>query len=408
MNFAPLGEHATLIRGITFKPSDKCDPGTPGSVVCLRTSNIQEKLDESDLIAVPSTLVKSSEKHVRLGDVLVSSANSWNLVGKCCRVSSLRFASTAGGFISILRPTTDALDPSYLYRWFSWERTQDAVRSFGRQTTNISNLDHKRTLLMSVPLPPLDVQKRIAEILDAADVLKAKRQASITTLDSLVQSTFLEMFGDPIRNPKMWDVSPLGELGTLVNGRAFKASEWEETGVPIIRIQNLNNSEKPFNYTTHTWPHKFFARTGDVLLSWSGTPGTSFGCFRWRGPDGWVNQHIFRVEVSPSIDATYYIHAVNARLAQIIQKAHGGVGLKHITKSKLESVEVAVPPVSLQSRFASFCKSVETQKARLSAQYSELESLFSALQSLAFNGELLSAVRLGRPVTAKKREGEET
>ena len=148
-----LGEHAALIRGITFKPVDKCAPEDDGAIVCMRTKNVQVTLDQADLIAVPRTLVKSPDKMLSEGDILVSSANSWNLVGKCCQVRDLHFPSTAGGFISILRPTTQDLDAGYLYRWFSSDRVQATLRSFGNQTTNISNLNHKRTLKLQLPSP---------------------------------------------------------------------------------------------------------------------------------------------------------------------------------------------------------------------------------------------------------------
>jgi type I restriction enzyme S subunit len=212
MNVVQLGEHAMLIRGITFKPADKCAPEDSGAVVCMRTKNVQATLDESDLIAVPRTLVKNPEQILVSGDILVSSANSWNLVGKCCRVQGLQYPSTAGGFISILRPKTERLDPSYLYRWFSSGQIQHRVRSFGNQTTNISNLDHKRTLKLQIPLPPLAEQKRIAAILDAADALRAKRREALAQLDTLLQSTFLDMFGDPVTNLKGWDTPPLSQV----------------------------------------------------------------------------------------------------------------------------------------------------------------------------------------------------
>ena len=201
MSVVRLGDHAKLIRGITFKPVDKCDPHDEGSVVCMRTKNVQATLDVSDLIAVPRSLVKNSERILSTGDILVSSANSWNLVGKCCRVPKLQHPSTAGGFISILRPKTDKLESSYLYRWFSSDEIQRRLRSFANQTTNISNLNHKRTLDLQVPLPPIDKQKRIAGILDAADALRAKRREALAQLDTLLQSTFLDMFGDPVTNP---------------------------------------------------------------------------------------------------------------------------------------------------------------------------------------------------------------
>ncbi|HVB35488.1 MAG TPA: restriction endonuclease subunit S [Patescibacteria group bacterium] len=149
---------------------------------------------------------------------------------------------------------------------------------------------------------------------------------------------------------KVWPTKPLGEVCKLVNGRAFKPNEWQDAGLPIIRIQNLNDPTKPFNYTTCALPEKFKVRHGDTLLSWSGTPGTSFGCFRWDGPEGWLNQHIFNVHLSKEILPAFFIHQVNSKLNELITKAHGGVGLQHVTKGALSSVPIAVPPLAEQER----------------------------------------------------------
>jgi type I restriction enzyme S subunit len=147
-----------------------------------------------------------------------------------------------------------------------------------------------------------------------------------------------------------WPTKPIGEICQLINGRAFKPNEWENAGIPIIRIQNLNDSTKPFNYTTKNLPEKFKVHSGDTLLSWSGTPGTSFGCFRWDGPVGWLNQHIFKVVLREEVMPAFFIHQVNSKLGELIGKAHGGVGLQHITKGALSSVSVATPPLPEQER----------------------------------------------------------
>lgn len=149
---------------------------------------------------------------------------------------------------------------------------------------------------------------------------------------------------------KSWPTKPLGEVCELVNGRAFKTNEWQDAGLPIIRIQNLNDPTKPFNYTTQALPEKFKVRQGDTLLSWSGTPGTSFGCFRWDGPEGWLNQHIFNVHLGEEILPAFFIHQVNSKLNELIAKAHGGVGLQHVTKGALSSVAIALPPLAEQER----------------------------------------------------------
>ena len=139
-----------------------------------------------------------------------------------------------------------------------------------------------------------------------------------------------------------WPLVPIGRLCRLVNGRAFKPSDWTVDGLPIVRIQNLNDHAKPFNRYNGRVDQRVLIDSGDILLSWSGTPGTSFGCFLWERGPAILNQHIFRVHTDTTqVDSEFFIHAVNSRLEEMIGLAHGGVGLRHITKGKLEGIKVA-------------------------------------------------------------------
>ena len=113
------------------------------------------------------TYDKRDEQYLQESDILVSTANSWELVGKCSWVPRLSYTATAGGFISILRADSSKVCPRYLYYWFSSDPTQHYVRHCGRQTTNISNMSYERCLALKIPLPPLAEQKRIADILDS-------------------------------------------------------------------------------------------------------------------------------------------------------------------------------------------------------------------------------------------------
>ena len=159
-----LGDVANFVRGLTFKPSSVIP--TEKGLIVLRTKNIQEKLDLTDLIAIPQDLLKREDQLVQSLDTLVSVANSWNLVGKCC-IAPLNPTNLAiGGFIAALRSlNADKLDPQYLYHWFNSTAIQNTVRSFSNKTTNISNLQIKRCLDLMIPLPSLGEQKRIAKIL---------------------------------------------------------------------------------------------------------------------------------------------------------------------------------------------------------------------------------------------------
>lgn len=148
-----------------------------------------------------------------------------------------------------------------------------------------------------------------------------------------------------------WQTVALGSVCELVNGRAFKPSDWGEEGIPIVRIQNLNDPDKPFNCFAGDVRERFLIDSGDILLSWSGTPGTSFGCFVWTRGKAILNQHIFRVFVDTHrMDQDFFVHAVNSKLDEMIALAHGGVGLRHITKGKLEGIMLPLPELEEQRR----------------------------------------------------------
>ncbi|MBM5821249.1 MAG: hypothetical protein FJ082_01950 [Cyanobacteria bacterium K_Offshore_surface_m2_011] len=208
----PIGEVAELIRGITYKPSDVCDATDPTAVACMRTKNVQEDLDEPDIVWIPASLIRNSSKYLKPGDILVSSANSWNLVGKGCWVPELSYLASAGGFISILRGNQARVDLRYLYHWFVSPMTQAKLRSYSNKTTNISNLDHSRTLATAIPLPPLEEQRRIAAILDKTGELSGANRRRQNLLKAFPLSVFRQMFGDPRQNPFQWPVFRLGEI----------------------------------------------------------------------------------------------------------------------------------------------------------------------------------------------------
>ena len=401
MSAVRLGDHAKLIRGITFKPVDKCDPHDERTVVCMRTKNVQATLDASDLIAVPRNLVKNSEKMLSTGDILVSSANSWNLVGKCCQVPTLQYPSTAGAFISILRPKTEQLESSYLYRWFSSVEIQRRLRSFANQTTNISNLNHKKTLELQIPLPPLPEQKRIAGILDAADALRAKRREALAQLDTLLQSTFLDMFGDPVTNPKGLDVELLGELIAMgpQNG-LYKPERNYGSGVRILRIDgfyggvvNDPSTLKRVNVSEQDI-EKYGLSESDIVINRVNSRshlGKSALIPDLGGEPILFESNMMRLAVdSTRVSPLFMIHFLQTSFIrnQILRSAKDSINQASINQGDVKGLRILVPSVDSQQHFVSIAESIGHQKSRCCAHLDELDTLFASLQSRAFRGDL--------------------
>ena len=403
MNRVRLGEVASFVRGITFKPDDVVPLGTPGTVGCMRTKNVQDELDLEDVWAVPEAFVPREEQMLRCGDILISSANSWNLVGKCSWVPKLSFDSSFGGFVSVLRATSDQLDSRFLYRWFSSTRLQTLVRSFGRQTTNISNLDLKRCRDLEVPLPPLPEQRRIAAILDQADALRAKRREALAKLDSLPQSIFIEMFGDPVTNDREWPVVNVSDFvaGFETGKSLVAAGEDDQTSkFRVLKISAVTSLEfkpehskaLPFDYEP---PESHFVRRGDLLFSRANTA-------ELIGATALVDETPLNLMLPDKLWRFVWYKAPRAtpRFVQhlfrqaefrfeIAQRASGTSGsMKNISQEKVFSVRVGLPPLALQDTFATRVQAVESLKATQRAALAELDALFASLQHRAFAGQL--------------------
>jgi type I restriction enzyme S subunit len=184
----------------------------------------------------------------------------------------------------------------------------------------------------------------------------------------------------PFPIPENWGWVAVGDSMDMFNGRAFKPEEWSTEGTPIIRIQNLNNEHAAFNRCKADLDPKIHVHDGDFLISWSGTPGTSFGAFIWNRGFAYLNQHIFRCELVQGVFEKAFLRlAINARLDEMISHAQGAVGLRHITKGKLESIRLPLPPLAEQKRIVAKVNELMALCDRLEAQQLARETRHAAL-----------------------------
>jgi len=162
---AQLGEVASIVRGIAFPKEDKRAEPLPGHVACLRTTNVQRTVEWEDLWFVPEKHVKRDEQLVRSGDILISTANSYELVGKVAPVAGMPHKATLGAFISLIRPN-ERVEPKFLYHQLAWGKTQSRIRETASTTTNISNVSTKKLLTLEMFTPSLEVQREIVAELE--------------------------------------------------------------------------------------------------------------------------------------------------------------------------------------------------------------------------------------------------
>ena len=145
--------------------------------------------------------------------------------------------------------------------------------------------------------------------------------------------------------PKGWTCIKLGSVARYINGRAFKPEEWMTEGLPIIRIQNLNDDTAYYNRSTSEFEEKYRIKKGDLLFAWA----ASLGAFLWQGEDAWLNQHIFKVEPYPFIGKMFLYYAFRGLIDEFYRNSHGS-GMVHITKRQFEDIYLSLPPLEEQKR----------------------------------------------------------
>jgi type I restriction enzyme, S subunit len=146
--------------------------------------------------------------------------------------------------------------------------------------------------------------------------------------------------------PEHWEHAALYSLARWVNGLAFRDIEFSPTGKPVIKIAEIKSGVSgQTKFTTQVFDESVHVRAGDLLFSWSGQPETSIDVFWWRGPDGWLNQHSFRVTPRKGIDPTFFFYLLRYLKPRFVGIARNKqtTGLGHVTKSDLESMEAAYP-----------------------------------------------------------------
>ena len=328
---------------------------------------------------------KSGSKRIPQGTLLLSFKLS---LGKRAVSGCDLFTNEAIAALQVL--DHDVADRDYLY-WalgsIDYDRLVD--RAAKGKTLNKAKLK-----ILQIPLPPLDEQKRIAGILDAADALRAKRREALAELDTLLQSTFLDMFGDPVTNPMGWEVVTVGdEIGFLTSGSRGWAKYYAKDGDTFIRIQNLKDGQLDLgdiafvNAPESAEARRTKVEPGDVLLSITADLGRTAVV-----PGGiakaHINQHLAILRFT-SLNPVFVSYQLASKGGQAQFDRLNREGVKAgLNFNDVKSIRLTNPPLDLQHRFAAIVASVEQQKVRQRAHLAELDTLFASLQSRAFRGDL--------------------
>ena len=247
---------------------------------------------------------------------------------------------------------------------------------------------------IQIPLPPIETQKRIAEILDAADAFRRKDQALLKKYDELAQAIFIDMFGDPVKNEKGWDVKKIGSITKVGSGSTpsrqnnsyFKGSiPWVKTtevkGRIIMSTEEMISDEALKKSSCKLYPQN------SVIIAMYGQ-GKTRGQVALLGIEATTNQACGVILPSSELNPKFLFNYLKLSYSELRNLGRGG-NQENLNKGMIEDYLLMIPPIELQLKFNRFIDDLLNQKTSLKVDKSE--SLFNSLIQKAFNGELIKS-----------------
>ena len=389
-----LSEVSEQVRGVSYSKGDACDEPRDGYLPILRANNITDAgLTFDDLIYIPPSKV-SEKQRIKKGDIVIAaSSGSLDVVGKAAPVLK-PFTGSFGAFCKVVRPN-EKVYPGYLAHFFTTPEYRHRISNLAAGA-NINNLRNEHLATLQIPLPPLEGQKRLAAILDKADAIRRKRRESLRLADQFLRSVFLDMFGDPVTNPKGWKLILLTNVGKFISG-----------GTPNKRSGRYWNGEFPWvspkdmkvPYITDSQDHisdLVFRETslkkiqeGNLLIVVRGMIlAHSIPTAINRVPVA-INQDMKAIIPYPGLSAVFLkacLDCLTSKILSLVSTASHGT--KRFDVENMKKVLIPIPPEALQAHFERIVRELDDEISVAQEQALFADVLFESLQQRAFVAEI--------------------
>jgi len=392
----PLENLATIIRGVTFSKSEGTSLPGEGLLPVIRAGSIQQSLLlDKDQIWIPKERI-SKKQLLRKDDIVMcTSSGSSDLVGKCAKADQ-DWTGSFGAFCAGIRPDPELCDPSYLYHFLNSPRFRNwTKRSSG---ANIKNIRASELAKFPVPKLSLKEQKRIAAILDKADAIRRKRQQAIQLADEFLRSVFLDMFGDPVTNPKGWNMVALGKVCGVGSSKRVFVDELTDSGVPFFRgteVGQLGDYEdiSPRLFISEEHYEKLkkdsgVPKVGDLLL-----PSICHDGRIWKMdhelPFYFKDGRVLWIKVdNKNVNSDYLRNHLKILFLSNYSKIASGTTFAELKIVNLKNLKILVPPLVLQKKYSEITCTARQISDRHKRTLEQEVSLFHSLSQRAFRGDL--------------------
>lgn len=364
-------------------------PDIPGGVPYVRVVDIQDGAVISQQLRRTSPDIAQSYRRSSLsaGDLLISIRGH---VGR----TAIATPNIDGANLTQDTARVAVLPPAnvrYIQRYVESASARHWLTQHtkGVAVTGINLTDLRR---LPVPLPPPPEQRRIADILDKADAIRRKRKQAIALTDQLLRSTFLEMFGDPVTNPKGWPVRRLGDVSILYSGNSLPPGEeyrGQQNGTLLLKVgdMNLPGNEKAIHVAREWSPSTsgcVIAPAGSIIFPKRGG-AISTNKKRYLVREVALDPNLMAVSPSEEISTEFLLGWFDLMDLDTISN---GSTVPQLNKKDISPLKVFMPPKNTQQTYSVFCMRMAALNRTLAQSLAESERLFESLVDRAFRGEL--------------------
>ena len=385
-----LSEIFDIARGGSPRPIDSYLTDAPDAINWISIKDASESgkyIRSTKLKIKPEGASKS--RLVKPGDFLLTNSMSFG------RPYIMQTTGCIHDGWLVLSDKSGNVDPDFLYYLLG---SPQMYKEFAKRAAGavVKNLNIDLVKGVSIPLPPLEVQKKIAAVLEKADTLRRKREEQIKRLDDLLQATFLDMFGDPVTNPKGWDMIKLGEISHKITDGVHAKPNYTTKGKPFISVVNITSGKIVFDNCKFVSEEDFKTFTkvnkpeyGDILYT---KVGATYGipAFVDVHDDFCLYVSVCLIKPNHNLINSRFL-AESMRMPYIKRQADNrikGIGVPDLHLNQIREFDICYPPKALQQKFVDFCSKLEKKREQLKNQFDKQNNLFNSLMQRAFKGEL--------------------
>lgn len=344
---------------------------------------------------------KYQDYYLQEGDILLSHINSVTHLGKCAIYTNPIDKLIHGMNLLMLRANKDLILPKYLYyvlnsKQFKVQLPKITKKSVNQASMTVTDIGNLKLLIEE----DLAQQQKVVEILDKADEIRAKKKLANDKLNEFLKSTFISIFGDPVKNDKGFDTTILQNIGSFKNGINYNAGDngYSIKCIGVGDFKNgtiLNSIDKLNSVEVNQTPNEeYFVRKNDIVFVRSNGSKELVGRTLLINTD--LQENIvysgfcirLRVE-QENINNMFLLQLLNTKPIKDNMKNDGhGCNIKSLNQTILGNIPVIIPPIEDQNKFAQIVEKVEAQKQKNELVIEQMNNLFNSLSQRAFKGEL--------------------